>query len=228
MNANRSMIRRAIVGGAALVAVLALVLFVSARSVNYWQAWLYLFIFTLATSAISLYLIARDPALMERRLRAGPAAETELAQQIIQSVASVSFLLIYVVAGLDRRFGWSSVSDAFVLAGDVLVVLGFWIVFLTFRENSHASATIEVGKDQPVISTGPYAVVRHPMYAGAGILIFASAPALGSPWSLVPAIALMAGIVWRLIDEERFLSTNLPGYAEYCRQTRYRLIPSIW
>lgn len=222
------MMHRAIAGGASLLAVLALLLFLSSWSLSYWQAWLYLLVFAAATVAITLYLIDRDPELLARRLRAGPTAETERAQQIIQGMTSISFLLIYVVAGLDHRFGWSSVPAGVVVIADVLVALGFWIVFLTFRENSHASATIEVGKDQPVVSTGPYAVVRHPMYAGAGILIFASAPALGSVWALVPAISLMAGVVWRLIDEERFLSVNLQGYSAYCRRTQYRLIPSIW
>jgi protein-S-isoprenylcysteine O-methyltransferase Ste14 len=174
------MMQRAITGGASLLAVLALLLFLSSWSLSYWQAWLYLLVFAAATVAITLYLIDRDPELLERRLRAGPTAETQRVQQIIQGVASISFLLIYLVAGSDHRFGWSSVPAVVVLIADVLVALGFWIVFLTFRENSHASATIEVGKDQPVISTGPYAIVRHPMYAGAGMLILATALALGS------------------------------------------------
>jgi protein-S-isoprenylcysteine O-methyltransferase Ste14 len=222
------MMQRAITGGASLLAVLALLLFLSSWSLSYWQAWLYLLVFAAATVGITLYLIDRDPELLERRLRAGPTAETERVQQIIQGVASISFLLIYLVAGSDHRFGWSSVPAVVVLIADVLVALGFWIVFLTFRENSHASATIEVGKDQPVISTGPYAIVRHPMYAGAGMLILATALALGSLWALLPAIALMAGVIWRLIDEERFLSAKLPGYAAYCGRTRYRLIPQVW
>ena len=228
MGPTANLKQRAITGGAALLGALALLLFFSSSSLSYWQAWLYLLVFALATTAISFYLIDRDPALMERRLRAGPAAETERSQQIIQGIASISFLFIYIVAGLDHRFDWSSVPAAVVGVGDVLVAIGFWIVFLTFRENSHASATIEVGEDQPVISSGPYAIVRHPMYAGAGILVLASALALGSLWALLPAIALMGCVVWRLIEEERFLAKNLPGYIEYREKTRYRLIPLIW
>jgi protein-S-isoprenylcysteine O-methyltransferase Ste14 len=113
----------------------------------------------------------RDPALLERRLRAGAGAETEKSQKIIQAVANVAFLALIIVPGLDHRFGWSHLPVSVVLTGDGLVVLGLFIVFLVFRENTYTSGIIEVAADQRVISTGPYRVVRHPMYAGALVMI---------------------------------------------------------
>jgi protein-S-isoprenylcysteine O-methyltransferase Ste14 len=107
-------------------------------------------------------------------------------------------------------------------------VTGFYIVFITFRENRFSSAIIEIGKGQTVISTGPYAVVRHPMYAGASLLLIATPLALGSLWALIPAVLAIAGIIGRLLEEEKFLSQNLSGYREYCRKTTRRLVPWVW
>jgi protein-S-isoprenylcysteine O-methyltransferase Ste14 len=115
-----------------------------------------------------------------------------------------------------------------VIAGNLLVILGLYIVFLVFRENSYTSGVIAVGKDQQVISTGPYAVVRHPMYAGAFVMLLGVPPALGSWWAFPFVFLIFAAIVVRLLQEEKFLSGNLPGYTEYCQETRYRLIPHIW
>ena len=114
------------------------------------------------------------------------------------------------------------------LAGDVLVALGFLAVAFVFRENSFSSATIELASNQKVISSGPYAWVRHPMYAGGLVMLLGIPVALGSWWGLAVAIAIIPALIWRLIDEERFLGHNLPGYAEYRHKVRYRLIPLLW
>ncbi len=130
--------------------------------------------------------------------------------------------------GFDHRCRWSSVPVPIVVAADVLVVLGLMIVFRVFRENSYAASSVRVEANQPVISTGPYAWVRHPMYAG-GVLAFLATPlALGSLWALPPAVLLGGGVVVRLLGEERYLSENLSGYDAYCRKVRYRLIPHVW
>jgi protein-S-isoprenylcysteine O-methyltransferase Ste14 len=223
-----SLAARALLGFFSLFLILALLLFVPAWSLAYPEGWAFLLSFLLPVLAITVYFLKKDPKLIESRVRAGPVAEKERRQRIIQSLASACFALIFIVAGTDHRLGWSEVPLLPVIAGDLLVILGLCVVFLVFRENSYSSAIIEVGRDQAVISTGPYAVVRHPMYTGAFVMLLGVPPALGSWWAFPFVFLLMAVIVWRLLDEERFLGEHLPGYREYCGKTRYRLVPFIW
>jgi protein-S-isoprenylcysteine O-methyltransferase Ste14 len=211
-----------------LALIMALVLFGAAGTVFYWQAWAYLAAFFAPAIIVTLHLVENDPALLERRLSAGPTAEKEMAQKIIMSVAMIGFIALLVVPALDRRFHWSGVPVNLVLLGDLLVVLGFYFVFLVYQENSFTSATIEVATGQKVISTGPYALIRHPMYAGSLPLLAGTPLALGSYWGLLAFAAMMPALIWRLLDEERFLSKHLPGYEEYCAKVRCRLIPGVW
>ncbi len=224
-----SLDRRAWSGVAGFMLVLALLILVPAWTIRFREAWIYLAVFSTAVSAITGYFLRHDPALIARRLDAGPTAEHEASQQRIQSVASLLLMTMFVTAGLDRRNSWSSPIDLrLVLAADVLVAAGFAMIFGTFRENSHASAVVEVEVGQPVVSTGPYGFVRHPMYAGAIVLFLATPVALGSLWALAPALALSATVVVRLLDEERYLTRRLSGYAAYQHQVRFRLVPGIW
>jgi protein-S-isoprenylcysteine O-methyltransferase Ste14 len=213
---------------AALAAAMGLLLFVPAGTVKYWQAWVYLAVFTGASAWVTANLARRDPALLERRLRGGPTAEKRPTQRLIMLFTSIGFAALLVVPGLDHRFGWSTMPPDAVGAGDVLVVVGFCLISLVYRENTFTSATIEVADNQKVISTGPYAVIRHPMYAGGSLYLFGTPLALGSWWGLVPMALLMPFLVWRLIDEERFLAKSLPGYAEYQARVRHRLVPFVW
>jgi protein-S-isoprenylcysteine O-methyltransferase Ste14 len=224
----RSLYLKTFLGFAFLILVLGLALFVSAGTFNYWQAWVYLGVFAGCTVLITAYLIRRDPGLLARRVSSGPAAETRKSQQAIQSLASLLFIALFIVPGLDQRFNWTSVSPALSILSDVVVAVGFFIVFLVFRENSFTSATIEVADEQRVISSGPYAVVRHPMYAGAFLLVLLTPTALGS-WAALPIpFGLIAVIILRLIDEERFLSASLEGYEAYRQRVRWRIVPGIW
>ena len=141
---------------------------------------------------------------------------------------SIGFLALILVPAFDFRFGWPAVPLALVAAGDVLVAVGYSIIFLVYKENTFTSATIEVAEDQKVITTGPYALVRHPMYAGALLYLLGTPLALGSWWGLLPFAATLPFLLWRLFDEEAFLSKNLPGYAEYRDTVRYRLVPGVW
>jgi protein-S-isoprenylcysteine O-methyltransferase Ste14 len=220
--------QKTIVGFAQLIVVMAIALFAPAWTLDFWQAWVYLLIFAGSAAIITVYLWRKDPKLLERRINAGPAAEQQPLQKVIQGVAGLTFVGFLVIPSLDHRFAWSRVPLAIQIAGDVLVALGFFIVFLVFRENTFTAATIEVAADQKVISTGPYAVVRHPMYAGALVMLFGTPLALGSLWGLVLMIPMTLVIVLRLLDEEKFLAENLPGYTEYCQRVRNRLVPSIW
>lgn len=220
--------RKAFVGLAFLFAVMASLLFVSAGTLRYWRAWVFLAVYFGASIAISLYLIRRDPALLERRMRGGPFAEKEPAQRIIMFITSIGFIALIAIPALDHRFGWSHVPDYAVAAGNLLVLLGWLGIYFVFRENSFASSTIESAAGQRVISSGPYARVRHPMYAAALVMLLGISPALGSWWGVLIVAALLPALIWRMIDEERFLTRNLAGYPEYQDRVRYRLLPLVW
>jgi protein-S-isoprenylcysteine O-methyltransferase Ste14 len=211
-----------------LFLVMAALVFIPPWTFEYWQAWAFLTVYFAASAAITLYLIKQDPQLLARRMSGGPTAEKLPAQRIIMSLTSLGFVGLLVIPALDRRFGWSHMRPWVALAGDVLVGLGFLGVFFVFRQNSFTSATIELAPDQKVISTGPYALVRHPMYAAALVMLLGIPIALGSMWGLLVFVAILPALLWRLFDEEKFLAKNLPGYREYQTRVRYRLIPRVW
>jgi protein-S-isoprenylcysteine O-methyltransferase Ste14 len=208
--------------------VMALLVFVSAGTVRYWQAWVYLTVFLGVSTGITLHLMRTDSALLERRLSGGPLAEKGKVQRIVMTLASAGFIGLLVLPALDNRFGWSHVPPSLVIAGDVLTLLGFYVTFRVYEANTFASATIQVTSGQRVISTGPYAIVRHPMYAGGLIYLLGMPIALGSYWGLLVFVAMVPALIWRLVDEEKFLVRNLPGYVEYQARVRWRLIPKVF
>ncbi len=211
-----------------LSVILGAIIFLPAWTLNYWQGWFYLVAFSLPCVLITVYFLKHDRGLIERRLKSGPAAEKEKSQKIIQSMASIVVVAIVVFSVLDWRFRWSVVPPLLSFVSNVIVIDGFYIVYLVFRENSFTSATIAVAEEQKLITTGPYSVMRHPMYSGA-ILMFIFTPlALGSFWGLIPGFMLILILFFRTLHEEKFLAKNLPGYDEYCRKVRYRFIPFIW
>jgi protein-S-isoprenylcysteine O-methyltransferase Ste14 len=212
----------------ALFVVMAALMFGGAGTFDWWQAWLYLAVYFGASLVITLYLVRKDPALLARRMRGGPWAEKQPAQQVIMVLASVAFIGLTVLPALDKRFGWSHMPAAVAIAGDVLVTLGWLGIYRVFRENSFTSATIELAPDQRVVSTGPYALVRHPMYATALVMLLGGPIALGSWWGVLGLLVITPALIWRIIDEEKFLAGNLPGYAAYKEKVRYRLIPHVW
>jgi protein-S-isoprenylcysteine O-methyltransferase Ste14 len=207
---------------------LAVLMFISAGTLDYWPAWIFLAVYSLSVLAVTLGLMKIDPELLERRLNAKPGSEKRKSQKILNFLISKALVLVVVVSVIDHRCAWSAVPRYGVAAGDVLVALGSLIVFFVFKENAFASAIIEIGTGQKVISSGPYARVRHPMYLG-WLVTFSGVPlALGSGWGLFTIIPITLMIVWRLLDEELFLAGNLPGYSEYQNRVRYRLVPFIW
>jgi protein-S-isoprenylcysteine O-methyltransferase Ste14 len=221
-------VKRTLLGFTQLITVLGILLLAPAGTLDYWQAWAYLSIFAVSAALISAYLWKNDPKLLERRINAGPGAEKEARQKVIQLLASLAFMGALIVPSLDHRFSWSAVPLTVVVAGDFLVALGFLMVFRVFKENTFTAATITVTPDQQVVSTGPYAVVRHPMYSGALVMLLGTPLALGSWWGLLVFIPMAFTIAWRARDEERFLIKNLSGYQEYCQTVRYRLMPFVW
>jgi protein-S-isoprenylcysteine O-methyltransferase Ste14 len=219
---------RATRAGVRGLVVLAGLIFLTAGTFRYWQGWSFLATFTVCSTVLTVYMALYDEKLLERRLRAGPRAETETSQKIIMVLMLLGFAALMVVPVLDHRFGWSPVPPYVSIAGDGLIVLGFLFILLVLRENSYAASTIQIADDQRVISTGPYALVRHPMYAAALLLVIGMPLALGSWYGLLGILVLLPVLTWRLMDEERFLTRNLKGYAEYTSNVRWRLIPGLF
>jgi protein-S-isoprenylcysteine O-methyltransferase Ste14 len=205
--------------------VLAGVFFLPAWTLSYWQAWLYLFILYIPLVFMVSYFFKHHPDLLVRRMR---FREKETEQKRIIIFSWVPFLLAFVLPGFDIRLGWSHVPTGMVILGDALVLLGYTMVFFTFRENRYASRIVEVEEEQTVISSGPYALVRHPMYTGSTLLYLFSPLALGSYWAMIPALFIIPVLVARILNEEKVLVNQLKGYAEYRKKTRYRLMPGIW
>src|SRR5262245_29615021 len=195
------------------ILLFAALIFVPAGTLNYWQGWLFLAVFAASTTAFTVYLALFDRPLLERRIKAGPWYEKESSQKIIVSLVFVGFFSLIVASALDIRFGWSSVPTYVSLIGEALIVLSFLFIFWVVKVNSFAASTIQVAEDQRVISTGPYAYIRHPMYSGALLLLVGMPLALGSWWALILIAPYMPVLVWRIPDEERFLRRNLSGYA---------------
>lgn len=210
------------------ILVVAALLFIPVWTFNYWRAWVFLVVLSISVFTITLYLAKNDPKLLERRVTAGSMAEKENSQKIIQFVAQIAFILIFVISAIDHRFAWSNVSTYLSIFGDFLVVLGLLIVFFVFKENTFTSAIIEVASKQKVISSGPYARVRHPMYTGAFIMLVGVPLALGSLLGELAVFFISLVIIWRLLDEERYLEKHLSGYKENKRKVKYRLVPYIW
>lgn len=219
---------RTVMAGVRGFAVLAILIFLPAWTLRYWQGWAFLATFAAASTALTVYMAAYDKKLLERRLHAGPWAETETSQKIIVALVMLGFVAFLVFPALDHRFGWSPVPAYVSIIGNVLIALGFLFIFFVLRENSYAASTIQIAEGQRVISTGPYAVVRHPMYSGALLLVIGAPLALDSWYGLLGILVILPVLIWRLTDEENFLTRNLPGYAEYKSKVRWRLIPALF
>ncbi len=203
-------------------------LFWPAGTVNYWQAWVFIVVFMLATMVPSIYLAVKDPEALRRRMRAGPTAETRPIQRLIFCAIYVLVTALLVVSALDHRFGWSTVPLWLVVVGDILVAAGLLLAQWVVIENRYAAATIRVEEGQRLTTTGLYGVVRHPMYAGALIMMLGTPLALDSYWGLAVLIPSVAVLGVRIVDEEKLLTDELPGYREYLQRVRYRLIPNVW
>ncbi|HEX7734245.1 MAG TPA: isoprenylcysteine carboxylmethyltransferase family protein [Ktedonobacteraceae bacterium] len=210
------------------VIALGVLLFLPAWTLAYWQAWVFIVVFMTSTSVIGIYLTLKDPALLERRKKFGPTAEQSAAQKIIIFLAIFSNLALLLFCAFDYRFAWSPVPWYVSAPGDVLVALGLFINLVVFRENSYGASTIETFADQKVISTGLYARVRHPMYVGVLVMVTGVPLALGSWWGLAILVLTIPVLIWRILDEEKLLRNDLPGYSEYTRKVRYRLVPYLW
>ena len=206
------------------VAISALI-FLSAWTLNYWQAWTFLAVFMISISAIFLYLAKYDSRLLARRVK---TSEKEQSQKVIRLLVNLAFSAAIVVSALDHRFAWSAMPAPAAFVGDAIVLLGLLIIFFVFKENTFTAQTVEVEAGQKVISTGPYAVVRHPMYVGGLVFMLGIPLALGSWWGLLAIVLFAPALAWRILDEEKLLAKDLRGYPEYCKRVKNRLVPFVW
>lgn len=223
-----SLNKRAFGGLLFFILAVAALLFIPVWTVNYWQAWVFLITLSVSVFAITLYVSKNDPQLLARRVNAGSMAEKEKSQKVIQFLAQIAFILIFIVPAIEHRLLRTLLPPYISLFGDGLVVIGLLIVFYVFKENTYTSAIIDVESEQKVVSTGPYSVVRHPMYIGALIMLLGVPLALGSGWGILTIIPISIVIIWRLIDEEKYLLKHLSGYSVYKKKVKYRLVPFIW
>lgn len=205
--------------------VMGLFFFVPAGTLAYWHGWAYIVLLCVPMLFVVRYLFRNDPELLERRLT---RQEPGQRQQLIIRLGNLLYMVAFLLPGLDHRFGWSRVPTALAVVAGAMVLLGYGIIFLVFRENRYASRVVTIMAGQTVVSTGPYAVVRHPMYAGSILMLLFTPLALGSYWALPAFLLVVPLLAWRTLDEERLLLKELPGYAEYTRKTRYRLVPRVW
>lgn len=210
---------------AVFIPAVYLLMFLPAGTVDYWQAWALIVVMVVIGSLTSSYFWRKDPKLLERRM---DLREKEPAQKIIVRLLYALLVASVVCSALDHRMHWSADLPLLAPAGDALVIAGSYVYFVVFRENSFASATIHVASDQKVISTGPYAIVRHPLYVGLLISCIGYPLALGSYWALLLVLPMFVLIVLRLRNEEALLAQQLPGYTEYCASVRWRLIPGLY
>lgn len=221
---HKQAIRSSILG----TLVLFSLLFIPAGTLNYWQGWLYFLVFMIASSIYSIYLAKNDPELLRRRMEAGISYEKEPAQKVIIFLLSATSIVLMILAPLDVRWGWSYVPWYIVLLGDLFVLISFYIFYLVAKVNTYAAANIRVEVGQKVITTGLYGYVRHPMYFGALFLLFGTPIALGSWWTLLLMPIFISLLMVRILNEEKLLAHDLPGYSEYQKTVTTRLIPFVW
>jgi protein-S-isoprenylcysteine O-methyltransferase Ste14 len=205
--------------------IMGAILFIPAGTLDFWEGWLFFSALFIPMFFVFIYMIRHERRLLEKRLN---VRERRKQQGLIQLFNTISFFASMMVAGFDRRYGWSNVPFWLVIASDATMLTGYYFFIKTMLHNAYASRVIEVQKGQKVIDTGPYAVVRHPMYA-AGIFMYMFIPvALGSFWAMIPLLLIPVMLIFRLLDEEKAMIKGLKGYKRYMKKVKYRLIPGIW
>ncbi len=221
----RALTRRTYTVGIVAILALAAMFFLPAGTLAYWQAWMYMATVMIPMAFVARYMLRKSPELLERRLR---ARERERTQRGIIPIGTLLLLGAFILPGFDFRWHWSGMPWWVSVAADGIVFVGYLGVIRVFRENAYASRTVQVDAGQQVISTGPYAVIRHPMYASVLLFYLAGPIALGSWWAIIPAASIIPILVIRILDEERVLERDLNGYREYKHMVKYRLMPGLW
>jgi protein-S-isoprenylcysteine O-methyltransferase Ste14 len=221
------MIVRSVLGGA----LLGLILFLPAGMLAWPQGWIFMGLFMGCSAAIGIWLRRADPDLLAERMKSPMSADQKLSDRIVMGAIMIVFLGWLVLAALDaKRFGWSHVPLWLEVMGALLILIAFYGWVTVLRANSFAAVNIrlQAERKQTVISSGPYAVVRHPMYSYALLMMIGSALLLGSLWSLACVVLLTLLMAARALGEEKMLLDGLEGYRDYAAKVRFRLVPGIW
>ena len=207
------------------VVIVAILIFLPAGSLCYWQGWLFMATLFVPILVAGVVMIVKSPALLESRLK---AKEGQREQDVVVKLSGLLFIAAFVVAGFNWRYAWLVLPDWIVWSAAVVFILCYLLYAEVMRENAYLSRTIKVEEDQTVIDTGLYGIVRHPMYT-ATLLMFLSMPiVLGSAWALLVFGVYPILIIRRIHNEEQVLAAGLPGYTDYQQRVRWRLIPGIW
>lgn len=222
---NRQLLIKVLIRFVLVIILIGLILFLPAGSIKFWEAWVYMGILFTPMIFVLIYLLKKDPELLERRMK---IKEKEEPQKVFVKLSILVFFIAFIIPGFDYRFEWSEVPFIVIIIADLFIFIGYLLFFLVLKENTYASRIIEVEKGQKVISTGPYAIIRHPMYVAVLTMYILSPLALGSYWAVLAILPLPVLIIFRIKSEEKILIDKLPGYSEYTQKVKYRLIPYIW
>jgi len=221
----RARVRKVIRSFASAMLATAVALFLPAQTFLWWQAWVFMVLFFLPMALITVYLFQLSQDLLRRRL---DVKEKRPGQGVIAKMFYIAVCSVFFISGLDRYYGWSLVPFRLVVISDAFFLLAYFFLFLVFKENKYLAHTVTVEEGQETVATGPYALVRHPMYLAEFLMFIFAAPALGSYWALLADIPLLGALAARIITEEEVLLKELKGYAQYAQKTRFRLIPGVW
>jgi len=222
---NRQLLIKVLIRFVLAIIILGLNFFLPAGSINFWEAWVYMGILFTPMIFVLIYLLKKDPELLERRMK---IKEKEEPQKVFVKLSILVFFIAFIIPGFDYRFEWSEVPFIVVIIADLFIFIGYLLFFLVLKENTYASRIIEVEKGQKVISTGPYTIIRHPMYVAVLTMYILSPLALGSYWAVLAILPLPVLVIFRIKSEEKILIDKLSGYREYTQKVKYRLIPYIW
>ena len=222
---KKKFIIKVIVRFSAIIVMMLLLILLPARTIYFWEAWVYMALLFIPATCLLFYLIKKDPEVLEKRMK---VKEKEKEQKLIMSISSLFFVGALLIPGFDKYYGWSNIPLWLKIFGDIMVFLGYIMFIVVLLQNRYASRIIELQEKQKVIDTGLYSVVRHPMY-DAFLLLYGFSPlALGSYWMLLGNVSLILVIVFRILNEEKVLKKELAGYEEYMQNVKYRLIPGLW
>ena len=225
MNNDKGLLTKAITKLVISIGMLSVLIFISAGSLQFWNGWLFIGTFTIALFSFGAYLYSHNKALLQKRLM---SKEKEKAQKAYNFLSSLALLGVFVLSGLDYRFGWSKISWTVVLLALMMVLAGYAISVIAMIQNEFASRIIEVQEEQKVIDTGIYSIIRHPMYISSLLMFTATPVVLGSYYGMIPMALYLIGIILRIRNEEDVLRKGLPGYKGYMEKVKYRLIPFVW
>jgi len=225
LNMDKGLLTQALTKLMISAGLLSALIFMSAGSLLFWNGWLFIGTFTIALFSFGAYLYIHNKALLQKRLM---SKEKEKAQGAYNVLSGLGLLGVFVLSGLDYRFEWSEVSLIIVFVALVIVLAGYAISVIAMVQNEFASRIIEVQEEQKVIDTGIYAIIRHPMYISSLIMFTATPVVLGSYYGMIPMVLYFIGIILRIRNEEDVLRRGLPGYEEYMKKVKYRLVPFLW